>query len=140
MKQIIFGMLALLLVLSVVSIATTSANALSREGPLYTTGKYTSKWYITFKDRCWHEIYIRFVDRDDRHAVLNTVTFTKAPTEKVTYMSISLPFDSKKIESGRIRYYITVDDTLTQNKYTAFNPDVRTYSWKFTTATSGQGC
>jgi hypothetical protein len=138
MKQILFIILALILLVSVVSIAET--NALTKEGPLYTTGKYTSKWYITFKDRCWHEIYIRFVDRDDRHAVLNTVTYEKAPTEKVTYMKVILPFDSKKIESGRIRYYITVDDVLTQNKYTNFDPKQLTYPWYFTTATSGQGC
>jgi hypothetical protein len=141
-NKIMFSLLALVFVAMLVSLVSIGkAEALVKKDQAYTSGKYLGKFYIQFQDRQWHELYIRFVDRADQQALLNKVTFTKDCNEKVTYLTVSLPFDSAKIDSGRIRAYITVDDQFSYQQYTTFNPAQKTYSWHYyNVQTSHEGC
>jgi len=63
----IFAILASVLLTSIILIIEQKALALEiTNGALYKP-EYTAKFYITFENRCWHEIYIRMSDRDDDH-------------------------------------------------------------------------
>jgi hypothetical protein len=136
--HIIFAILASVLITSVILIIEQQVLALKiTNGALYRT-EYTAKFYITFENRCWHEIYIRMSDRDDSHIGLQSITYEKDPKEKVTYMKVILPFDSKKLESDRFRAYIVVDDDYKENQYYRFDPNKLTWSFDFDNAqTSG---
>ena len=125
--HIIFAILASV---SLSVILIIEQNALSLEvtnDALYKT-EHTAKFYITFENKCWHEIYIRMSDRDDSSIGLQSITYEKDPK----------PFDSKKLESDRFRAYIVVDDDYKENQYYRFDPNKLTWSFDFDNAqTSG---
>jgi hypothetical protein len=135
---IIFVILASFLLTSVILTIEQQALALEiTDGALYKPEKIAN-FYIKFEDRCWHEIYIRMADRDDNHRALQSITYEKDPKEKITYMKVTLPFDSKKLESDRFRAYIVVDDDYKENQFYRFDPDKLTWSFHFDNAqTSG---
>jgi hypothetical protein len=136
--HIIFTILASVFLSSVILIIEQQALALEiTNDALYKTG-YTAKFYITFENRCWHEMYIRMSDRDDNRIGLQSITYEKDPKEEVTYMKVILPFDGKKIESDRFRAYIVVDDDYKEYQHYRFDPDKLTWSFDFDNAqTSG---
>jgi hypothetical protein len=134
----IFTILVSVLFTSVILNIEQQALALEiTKGALYKK-EHTANFYITFEDRCWHEIYIRMSDRDDNHKGLQSITYEKHPKEKITFMKVTLPFDSKKLESDRFRAYIVVDDDYKESQYYRFHPSKLTWSFHFDNAqTSG---
>ena len=136
--NIVFAILASVLLTSVIFIIEQQALALEiTNGALYKP-ENTANFYITFENRCWHEIYIRMSDRDDNHIGLQSITYKKDPKEKVTNMKVILPFDSEKLKSDRFRAYIVVDDDYKENQYYRFDSNKLTWSFHFDNAqTSG---
>lgn len=136
--HILFTILTTVLVTSVILIVEQQALALEITKDALYKKEHTANFYITFENRCWHELYIRMSDRDDNHIGLQSITYQKDPKEKVTYMKVTLPFDSKKLESDRFRTYITVDDDYKEFQHYRFDPSKLTWSFHFDNAqTSG---
>ena len=133
-----FVILASLLFTGIILVVEKNALGLEASNEALYKKEYRAKFYITFENNCWNEIYIRMADRDNSDIGLQSVTYEKDPKERITYMKVILPFDSKKLESDRFRSYIVVDDKYKEDQYYQFDPSKLTWSFDFDSAkTSG---
>jgi hypothetical protein len=136
--RLVFALLASILFTNVILLVEKNTLALEVTNDALYQKEHRAKFYITFENGCWNEIYIRMADRDNSRIGLQSITYEKDPKEKITYMKVILPFDSEKLESDRFRAYIVVDDEYKQNQYYDFDPSKLTWSFDFDDAkTSG---